>query len=240
MRVSPSSMPLRFYNTLTQQVEEFQPRARQHRPHVHLRPDGLRLRPHRQFPHVHVRRHPAPVAARQRLRARSRDEHHRCGRQDHPQRRGAATRSAEEYTAIYTQGIPRRLRQRCGWSGPSTWSRPPSTSTKWSSAIQRLTEARPHLRQRRLGLLPHLDFPGIRQALAQRFQRQHRGRARGRGRVRKGRRPRLRPVEGAQGRRAGLGDADRPGPSRAGTSSAPSWPSSIWARRSISTPAAST
>ena len=57
-------------------------------------------------------------------------------------------------------------------------------------------------------------FPGVRQALAQRFQRQSGRRARGRGRVRKSRRPRFRAVEGAQRRRALLGHGHRSGPAR--------------------------
>ena len=35
----------------------------------------------------------------------------------------AQHKSLEEYTAIYTQGLPGRLRQRCAWSGPSAWRR---------------------------------------------------------------------------------------------------------------------
>ena len=38
------------------------PAARQHRPHVHLRPHGLRARAHRQLPHVRLRGRAAPRA----------------------------------------------------------------------------------------------------------------------------------------------------------------------------------
>ena len=125
----------------------------------------------------------------------------------------AQHKSLEEYTAVYTKAFlddcatlrlerPERL-------APATEHIP-----EMVEAIERLGSRRPHVLERRLGLLPDLHIPRIRQAFAQRFQRQPGRRARGRGRVRKGRRPRLRSVEGAEGRRAVLADADRAGPSR--------------------------
>ena len=42
---------MRLYNTLTRQQDDFAP-SRQHRPHVHVRADRLRARPHRQLPHL--------------------------------------------------------------------------------------------------------------------------------------------------------------------------------------------
>ena len=124
-------MPLRFYNTLTQQADGIRPAARQYRPHVHLRPHGLRFRAHRQLPHFHVRGYPAAVAARQRLPARPRHEHHRRGRQDHPQRRGAATNRSTNTPRIYTQGLSRRLRAAAPGDARAPGAAPPSTSTKW-------------------------------------------------------------------------------------------------------------
>ena len=53
---------MRLYNTLTAAEETVRARSRQHRPDVHLRPHGLRARPHRQLPHVHLRGRPAPDA----------------------------------------------------------------------------------------------------------------------------------------------------------------------------------
>ena len=40
--------------------------------HLHLRPHGLRLRPHRQFPHLRLSGHPAPLPALARLRGHRR------------------------------------------------------------------------------------------------------------------------------------------------------------------------
>ncbi|MEI9976121.1 MAG: hypothetical protein WDO73_31115 [Ignavibacteriota bacterium] len=52
-------MPLRFYNTLSQQVEDFSPAHDNTVRMYNLRPHSLLLRPHRQFPDFHLRRHPA-------------------------------------------------------------------------------------------------------------------------------------------------------------------------------------
>ena len=40
-------MAVRFYNTLTQKVEEFRPLEGEHSENVHLRPHGLSLRTYR-------------------------------------------------------------------------------------------------------------------------------------------------------------------------------------------------
>ncbi len=85
-------MPLELFNTLSAQGRGVSSAGRQPGPHVRLRADGLRLRPHRQFPHVHRGRHAAPLSEAERLSAEARHEHHRRGRQDHSQR-GARRRN---------------------------------------------------------------------------------------------------------------------------------------------------
>src|SRR4051794_35189424 len=51
-----------------------------------VRSDGLRLRPHRELPYIHCGRSAETLPATKRLQADARNEHHGCGRQDHPQR----------------------------------------------------------------------------------------------------------------------------------------------------------
>ena len=83
-------------------------------------------------------------------------------------------------------------------------------------------------------------LPDVRQAGAARSRRHPGRRARRLRRVRQGRRARLRAVEGDQAGRADVGRRLRPGPARAGTSSARRWRCGCSAsRRSTSTPAAS-
>ena len=82
-----------------------------------------------------------------------------------------------------------------------------------STLIETLLERRPRLPdRRRLDLLPDLVVAGLRPAGPPRPRRAPGGGAGGGRRVRQGRRPRLRPVEGPEAGRAGLGDGDRPGP----------------------------
>ncbi len=59
---------------------------RQGAAHVCLRAHGLRLRPHRQLPHLSANRRSAALSAPERHGRAPRDEHYRRGRQDHPQR----------------------------------------------------------------------------------------------------------------------------------------------------------
>ena len=83
-------LALKLYNTLTRQKAEFTPIDPNERPHVRVRADRLRLRPHRQrAPGDRVRR--AVPAAAPHLRAGARHvrpQHHRRRRQD--QRAGGA------------------------------------------------------------------------------------------------------------------------------------------------------
>ena len=229
-------MALRFYNTLSQQVEEFSP-ARDNTvrmytcgPTVY---DYAHIGNFRTFTFVDILRKWLRASG---LQARPRDEHHGRGRQDHPQRGGPAQGPEGIHRHLY-QGVSGRLRHAAPGAAraPGARHRP----HRRHGGGHRAPGGRPaYLRERRLGLLPHLDLSRLRQALAQRFQRQHGRRARGRGRIREGRCPRFRAVEGAQGGREVLGHAHRPGPARLAHRVLRHGASSTWARRSISTRAA--
>ena len=175
-------------------------------------PYRLRLRAHRQFPHFHLR---GPSAALAAASGFALDHVMNITDVDDKIIRNAVAqhKSLEEYTEVYTQASSRTA-TTLRLERPERWTPATKHIDDMVHAIERLADRRPHLYERRLGLLPHRDVPRIRQAFAQRFQRQHRGRPRRRGRIRKGRRPRFRPVESPQGRRSRLGDADRPRPPR--------------------------
>ena len=81
-------MSLRLYNTLTRRVEPFAPLQPRAGVALHLRPHGLQLRPHREFPDLPVRGPAAAMARGERLRGVPHHEPHRRGRPDH--RRGVA------------------------------------------------------------------------------------------------------------------------------------------------------
>ena len=202
-------MPLRFYNTLTQQVEDFAP-ARDNT--VRMYTCGPTVY---DFAHIgNLRTFTFVDILRRWLRARGFALDHVMNITDVDdqiiqQRRRAQAESLEEYTGDLHRGVPGRLRPRCGWSGPSGWCAPPSTSRTWPQPsggwARRATPTRAtapiYFRIAKFpeyGKLSHTDFSGM-QA----------GRARGYRQVRKGRRARLRAVEGAQGRRAVLGNGDR-------------------------------
>ena len=122
-------MALRFYNTLTQEVQPFVP----------VDPNGVRMYTCGptvyDFAHIgNFRTFVFYDLLRRWLRAsgfqtRSRHEYHRCGRQDHPQCR-RAEKSLDDYTAIYTKPFS-TIAPRCAWNSPSGWCALLSTSRKW-------------------------------------------------------------------------------------------------------------
>ncbi len=130
-------MALRFYNTLSQQVEEFSP-ARDNTVRMYTCGPTVYDYAHiGNFRTFTLRRHPAQMAARQRLPPRPRHEHHRRGRQDHPQRRGPAQDAGGVHRHLY-QGVSGRLRHAAPGAARAPGRPPPSTSTTWSAAIERL------------------------------------------------------------------------------------------------------
>ena len=85
----------------------------------------------------------------------------------------AAHQTIYEYTAPIHRRRSSKTPRPCAWSGPSTSSRPPITSTIWSSAIQKLEErgytyisdGSVYYRIAKFpgyGKLSHNDFSGIR------------------------------------------------------------------------------
>ena len=111
---------MRLYNTLTRQQEAFVPVRDAHRPHVHLRPDRLRARPHRQLPDLRLRGRVAPRAeVRGRLPDASRHELHRRRRQDH-HRRGEGGPAAARIHRSDTSTRFARMRRP---SASSRWKR---------------------------------------------------------------------------------------------------------------------
>ena len=221
MKVPPLSMALRFYNTLTQQVEDFTPASDNT---VRMYTCGPTVY---DFAHIgNFRTFTFVDLLRKWLRANGfqlepRDEHHRRGRQDHPQRRGRSRSRSTSTPQIYTRGLSGRLRRAAPGAARTPGAAPPNTSTTWWRPSRSWASSQHTYYERRLGLLQDRQLPGVRQALAQRFQRQSGRRPRGCGRVREGRRARFRPVEDAQGRRAVLGHRASARAVPAGTSSAP-------------------
>src|ERR1039458_2982534 len=143
----------------------------EHRPHVHLRTHGLRFCPHRQLPHLHVRGPAAQVLARQWLPVEPRDEHHRRGRQDHPQRRGQPPDARGVHEDLYGC-LPGRLR-RPAPGAPRTAGPRHRTHPGNGGRYPAVGREPAHLLQRRLGLLQNRQLPVLRQAFAQRFQREY-------------------------------------------------------------------
>ena len=63
------------------------------------------------------------------------------------------------------EGVSRRLRSCCASSGRNGWCQRPNTLPKWSTPSSgSRKKATPT--KARLGLFPHLQFPGIRQAVS--------------------------------------------------------------------------
>ena len=233
---------MRLYNTLTRSEEDFAPGPGNTRPHVHLRPDRLRARPHRQLPDLHLRRRAAPHAeVPARLRRAAGDELHRR-RRPHDRRRAEGRHGAARLHRSVHRDVPRgraRARPRAGRGDAARDRRGEPAGDGRSHP--RAREERPHLRQRRIDLLQDLDAADVRQARAPRSRGHEAGRARRLRQLRQGRRARLRAVEGDQAGRADLGPSSIRRGVPAGTSSARRWRCGCSAsRRSTSTPAAST
>ena len=199
-------------------------------------------RPHRQLPHLRLPRRAAPHAeVPVRLRRARGHELHRRGRQDH--RRRAEGRHA---AARLHRSVDRRVPRGRGAARARDAGRDAARHRRGEPAGDGRDDPgaraqRPHLPPRRLDLLQDRLAAELRPAGAARSRGHEGRRARRRRRIRQGRRARLRAVEGDQARRADVGLRHRPGPARAGTSSARRWRCGCSAsRRSTSTPAAST
>jgi len=174
-----------------------------------VRLDGLRARPHRQLPHLHLRRRAAPhpeVPAR--LRRPPGDELHRRRRSDDHRRAEGRQGSAQLHRSVH-RDVPRGCagaRARAGRRDAARHRR--SEPARDGRSDRRAREERPHLRQRRLDLFQDLDAAVLREAGAPRSRRHEAGRPRRRRFLREGRCPRLRVVESDQAGRADM-DARR-------------------------------
>ena len=232
---------MRLYNTLTRREEDFAPSRDNTRPDVHVRPDGLRPRPHRQLPHVRRRRRAAPRAeVPGRLQRAAGDELHRRRRPDDPRIEEGRRAAARVHRSLH-RGVPRGRRGARARSRRGEPARDRRREHRGDGRDDpRARAERPHLSERRLDLLQDLDVSRVRQAGAARSRRHQERRARRLRQVRQGGRPRLRAVEGDQAGRADVGLRASARAVPAGTSSARRWRCACSARRrSTSTPAAS-
>jgi len=122
-------MSLRFYNTLTQQLEEFKPL---HDNVVRMYTCGPTV-----YNYAHIgnfRSFVFPDILRRWLRARGYVLDHVMNITDIEDKiirdSKAAGKSLDEFTAVYTKAFL-KTPPRCGWSGPSALSRLRNTFPKW-------------------------------------------------------------------------------------------------------------
>ena len=211
------------------------------RPDLQLRAHGLRPRAHRQLPVVPVRRPAGPLPALPRPARHLGHEHHRHRRQDHPRappRRGSAS---TELADRWTGAVPRRRRalRHDAARRPAAGHRAHRRRSR--DLVADAARAGPRLPHRRwLDLLPDRLVAGLRAPGAPRSGAAAGGGAGRGGRVRQGRRARLRALEGSQARRAVVGHRDRRGPAGLAHRVLGDEHGPPRARRSTSTPAAST
>ena len=213
-------MPLRFYNTLSQQVEEFRPAADNT---VRMYTCGPTV-----YDYAHIGNFRTFIFVdllRRWLRASGFQLDHVMNITDVDDKiiRNAvgATQITRRVHRASTRRLSATIARLLRLETPEQLVPATEHIPEMVQAIERLAAERPYLPERRLRLFPHRHVSRIRQAVAQRFQRQPRRRARGCGQVRKGRRARFRPVEGPQGRRDRSGNQPSARAARAGTSNAP-------------------
>ena len=102
-------MALRFFNTYSREIEEFEPRdpSGASSQNVHVRADRLQPGAHWKFPRLHLRRSASAALGTARLQGASRDEYHGCGGQD-DSRRTRGQRSAAKVHGTIQRGFLRR------------------------------------------------------------------------------------------------------------------------------------
>ena len=206
-------MSLRLHDTLSGETRPFEPLRAGPGRCLLVRPDRLRTGPYRQLPLVPVRRPARPPPALARLPGDLGHEHHRHRRQDHPRRRRHRRAHRGRRRAL-PGGLPGRCRGR-----PDDAPRRAAACHPPHRADHRAHLDAPRARarlsdRRRLDLLPDLVVARLRPAGPPRPRGPAGGGAGRSRRIRQGRRPRLRPVEGPEARRAVVGDADRARPAR--------------------------
>ena len=165
-------MTLHLYNTLTPPGRALHPAPPGAGHALHLRPDGLQLRPHRELPDLPVRGPAAALARGERVRGVPHHEPHRCGRPDH---RGRARRGviAQRRTSIPS---PRRSSRIATTSGSGRRTSYPR-ATEYIAPDDRAGRGPARQGGRvqgrgRLGVLRDRPVPGLRPAVAARSQRE--------------------------------------------------------------------
>ena len=232
-------MALTIYNTAAREKQLFKPIDAEERAHVCLRPDGLRLRPYRQCPaRDRLRRAVPPAAPHLRREPRHlRAQHHRRRRQDQrarrrtrrldprPDRRHGEDLSGRRAGARQSAADARAARHR--------------NDARDRRDDRKARRQQSRLRRRGPRAVPRAVRSRLRQALAPLARRHDRRRAR-RSRALQEKPDGLRALEAVRRRRCRAGTARGAAAAPAGTSNAPPWARSIWARPSTSTAAAST
>ena len=187
---------------------------------VRMRADHLRLSPHRELQDVRGLRPPSPVHEVAGLRRALRPEPHRRRRQDHRRRRGQGCESQRIHRALW-RGVPRRWPDS---GDPARGQLSPCHRVRGGDGPVHPGADGEGVGLHdggRLGLLRHLRVPRLRKALQDGCGCGSVRGAGGVGRLREGRCPGLRPLEGCQAagcggrRRVGRAVGDRGGISNA-------------------------
>jgi len=174
-------MALRFYNTLTQQVETFTPL---HGNVVRMYSCGPTVYNYAHIGNLRAFTFPDILRRWLRLSGYTLDDVMNITDIDDKIIRDAAAagKTIFEFTQVYTDAfIADRALLRL--EPPAHLVKATDHIAEMAAAIQKLGE-RGYTYERRLHLLPHRELPHLRQAVAQRFQRHPRRRARGRRRIR--------------------------------------------------------
>ncbi len=174
-------MALRFYNTLTQQVEPFAPL---HDNIVKMYTCGPTV-----YNYVHIgnlRTFTFQDILRRWLQARGYKLDHVMNITDIEDKiirhAAAAHQTIYEYTQKYTDAFLEDI-DTLRLQRPERLVKATDCIDDMAAAVRETGRKRLHLYERRFRLLPHLEVSGIRQAFASRFQREPRRRARGRRRI---------------------------------------------------------
>ena len=217
-RGAPDDAPA-LHDTLTGETRPFEPLRARPRRHLQLRADGLRAGPHRQLPLVPVRRPARPPPALARLRRDLGDEHHRRRRQDHP-RRAAEANSIDDAGRSLARALPRPTPTRLRMTRPDVLPRATDHIDQIVALIATLLERGHAYRTDDGSIFFRIASWPAYGRLARLDPSSCAWRARRSRRVRQGRRPRLRALEGPQAGEPVVATRRSARAGRAGTSSA--------------------
>ena len=153
-------LDIRLHNTLTNRLEPLEP---VHPDEVRIYtcgPDGLRLRAHRKFPHLHVSGHSAALPALARLPRAAGDEPHRRGRPHHPMPPRRPASSIREYTEKYIEAFLEDI-DALHIEMPEELVRATDHIEDMVALIEQLQTKGLDLHERRLDLFPHREISRI-------------------------------------------------------------------------------